>query len=130
MNRDQTLPDWTGPLQLLLKYFLVMPSASERGERRGFVFFFWGLTESTLSGGPRRAAGHPRAYKKPFGPLLAHFISFSPLLTLHKNFLECLELSRSFLSALVLYFSMPLQSFLHLRSVSVFLSSLIFYAKC
>ena len=49
MDRDRTLPTWTDLLQLLLKYFLGISLHSRRGERRGFFFFFLGLTRSMLT---------------------------------------------------------------------------------
>ena len=91
MDRDWTLPTWTDLLQLLLKYFLGISLHS----RKGF-FFFLGLTRSMLTwstlpggfyrtvrttGGPKRCAGQPRAYKSPFGSFQSSFLTFSPLFT-------------------------------------------------
>ena len=73
--------------------------------------------------------GSPGPIKGPLAPFWL-ISSLSPYSLLITKTLECLELSGSVLSASVCHFRLSLQSFLHLRSVSIFLSLLIFFAKC
>ena len=73
--------------------------------------------------------GSPGPIKGLFGSFFCLFPIFTLLLTLYKIFKSALVLSGSVLSASVYYFSLLLQSFLHLRSGSVFPSSLIFFCK-
>ena len=142
MDCDRTLLAWLDLLQLLLEYFLDAPLRIKRGEGRDFFFWFDRVSVDWVNAAWRPLQGR-QAYSAaiegslgspgPIKGLLGPFSSFQLFLsTSHflQTFLERLELRMSMLSTSIYHFSPLLQSFLHLRSVCVLPSSLIFFAKC
>ena len=130
MARDRTLPAWPDPLRLLLEYFLDAPLSSKRGERR-LVSDRVNINLVNLPGGLRRAAGQPRAYKRPLGSFLAHFLSplYSSLSIKFPRALRALRVRAfsfnfPFQSAVFVYFA--LEASVHFSSSLCF----FFLAKC